>query len=101
MNRTAIAQQQDRVDRLKRELAVATARLQELEDGNTVLVEFRCGGTPYAYRYPEYWAEPQIGDEVVTPPTYNTGREQVVTVVGYGRGGYDGPLRTLTGRVSR
>lgn len=91
------------INMLEKGLAVAREQLNGLLDSEyTVLVEFTPYGQPYAYRWPTDWPEPKVGDEVIVPAKYvGRGRELVTRVVGTGRGGYDGPLKTLTGRVSR
>lgn len=72
------------------------------EGGRVILVTFG-SSTSYAYLVPTGQPLPGVGDRVVVPPSdYHNRRSggQVVTVVGYGRGGYTGPLKSIDGYVT-
>ena len=72
-------------------------RARELEDGTVVQVTFSSGeyGLTYAYKVPDGLSAP-VGSQVVVKAP---GGLRVVRVVSVGRGSYDGPLKSLVGRV--
>lgn len=65
-----------------------------------VVFEHASGTTssPYAYGVPDGLAV-RIGDDVLVPPAGYRAQPSLAKVVDVGRGGYDGPLKALVGRV--
>jgi hypothetical protein len=89
---------EDQADRLMTQAQAYRVRAARIDDGPVVLVRFpgpRASGR-YAYKVPEGLTV-NPGDLVVVGSAYGTAK--VVEVTGYGRGGYDGPLKTLVGKV--
>lgn len=71
----------------------------DLEGGSVVQVVFG-SKTSSRYAYRTGGLSVRVGDEVIVPSS-DFAREQIVRVVDVGRGGYLGPLKTITGRVIR
>ena len=72
--------------------------VQVEQDSDVVQVVFTKTGKPYAYAVPE-GIDYRIGDKLVVPARFD-GNLEVVTVVGTGRGGYTGPLKSVFGKVA-
>lgn len=54
--------------------------------------------SPYAYGVPD-GLDVQIGDDVLVPPAGYRAQPSLAKVVDVGRGGYDGPLKALVGKL--
>lgn len=65
-----------------------------------VVFEHASGTTssPYAYGVPD-GLDVRIGDDVFVPASTYRGRPNLVKVVDVGRGGYDGPLKAIVGKL--
>lgn len=65
-----------------------------------VVFEHASGTTssPYAYGVPD-GLDVRIGDDVLVPATGYRAQPSLAKVVNVGRGGYDGPLKALVGKV--
>lgn len=90
---------EDKADELQLEAERLRRKATRLEDGDVVQVRFpryKSHGQTYAYKVPDGLTV-SVGDLVVVESLY--GGQTVVEVVSVGRGGYEGPLKSITGKV--